>query len=70
MNLGGIVRASPSIPPFFIVDHLPIIGRKMELSITTGADGLGLVAYYDTTNGNLNVAHLSNALGIPFTRRR
>ena len=30
-------------------------------SITTGADGLGLISYYDQTNQNLKVAHCSNA---------
>jgi hypothetical protein len=34
-------------------------------SITTGADGLGLISYYDTTNGNLKVAHCANYLCIP-----
>jgi hypothetical protein len=29
-------------------------------SITIGADGLGLISYYDTTNGDLKVAHCSN----------
>lgn len=30
-------------------------------SITVGADGLGLISYYDGTGGNLDVAHCSNA---------
>jgi preprotein translocase subunit Sec61beta len=30
-------------------------------SVTIGADGLGLISYYDGTNGNLNVAHCSDA---------
>jgi hypothetical protein len=29
-------------------------------SITIGADGLGLISYYDATNGDLKVAHCSN----------
>ena len=29
-------------------------------SIAIGADGLGLISYYDATNGNLKVAHCSN----------
>jgi hypothetical protein len=39
-------------------------------SITIGADGLGLISYYDFTNGDLKVAHLSNRLGVPWHRPR
>ena len=30
-------------------------------SVTIGADGLGLISYYDETNGDLKVAHCSNS---------
>ena len=31
-----------------------------DTSITIGADGLGLINYYDDTNNDLKVAHCSN----------
>jgi hypothetical protein len=39
------------------------------VSLATGADGLGIVAYRDTSLA-LKIAHLSNPLGIPYFRRR
>jgi hypothetical protein len=33
----------------------------MDTSVTIGADGLGLISYYDVTNGDLKVAHCSDA---------
>ena len=39
-------------------------------SITIGADGLGLISYFDSTNGDLKVAHCSNPFCIPYFRRR
>jgi hypothetical protein len=41
-----------------------------QISVTVGTDGLGLISYYDGTNGNLKVAHLSNPFGVPYFRRR
>jgi len=34
------------------------VGR--DTSITIGADGLGLISYYDATNDDLKVAHCSD----------
>jgi hypothetical protein len=39
-------------------------------SIAIGADGLGLISYYDATNGDLKVAHCSNLTCVPYHRRR
>ena len=39
-------------------------------SITIGADGLGLIGYYDVTNGDLKVAHCSSVLCQPYVVRR
>jgi preprotein translocase subunit Sec61beta len=39
-------------------------------SITIGTDGMGLISYYDDTNGDLKSAHLSNVFGVPYFRRR
>jgi len=38
--------------------------------VTIGVDGLGLISYYDSTNDDLRVAHLSNIFGIPYVRYR
>jgi hypothetical protein len=40
------------------VDSFQDVGQ--HTSITIGADGLGLVSYYDATYGDLKVAHCSN----------
>jgi hypothetical protein len=37
-------------------------------SITIGADGLGLISYYDNLNGDLRVFHCSNLTCTPYTR--
>ena len=40
------------------LDFVGDVGR--DASITTGADGLGLIGYFDWTNGSLKVAHCTN----------
>ena len=53
----------------FAVDTAGSVGQTTT-SITLGADGLGLISYYDTTNADLKVLHCSNTLCQPFVRRR
>jgi preprotein translocase subunit Sec61beta len=38
----------------------PALNVGASSSITVGADGLGLISYYDLTNGDLRVAHCAN----------
>jgi preprotein translocase subunit Sec61beta len=47
-------------PPFSLSTHDPSGAAGSHTSITIGADGLGLISYYDSTNGSLKVAHCSN----------
>ena len=39
-------------------------------SMTVGSDGLPLISYTDTTNGDLKVAHCSNRFCVPYHRPR
>ena len=41
-------------------DNGPSVG--FDTSVTVGADGLGLVSYYDNGNGDLKAAHCSDVL--------
>lgn len=50
------------------LDSAGWVGQRT--SITIGADGLGLISYFDRTNLDLKVAHCSNTLCVPFHRRR
>ncbi len=51
------------------VDTAGTVGQ-LNTAITLGADGLGLISYYDATNADLKVLHCSNSLCQPFVRRR
>jgi hypothetical protein len=59
---GSVVCRADSLPqPGFAVTALDgpgIVGYAS--SVTIGADGLGLISYYDHTNGDLKVAHCAN----------
>ena len=50
----------------------PVDGGLLGLytSATIGADGLGLISYYDDTNANLKVAHCANTFCVAYFRRR
>lgn len=43
-------------------DHIETHGdfRWLEASVAIGADGLGIVSYYDYTNANLKVTHCAD----------
>lgn len=52
----------PPPPPPATLTTLDSVGDVGEhTSISTGADGLGLISYYDVTNADLKVAHCENA---------
>jgi hypothetical protein len=52
------------------IETVDSLGSSSRTSITIGSDGLPLIAYYDSTNNDLRVAHCSNPLCTPFHRRR
>jgi hypothetical protein len=49
---------NPSDIPFSTLDSIGDVGT--DSSLTLGIDGLGLISYYDNTNGNLKVAHCND----------
>ena len=55
---GAFSRAIPSISTIIALDTTGNVGEST--SITIGADGLGLISYYDGSNGDLKVAHCAN----------
>jgi hypothetical protein len=46
------------------------VGVGDQLSLTLGADGLGLMSFYDYTLKDLEVAHCANTFCEPYFRRR
>jgi Calx-beta domain len=56
--LAGTTGTAWATSTLTILDEAGDVGRHVRLAI--GADGLGLIAYYDLTNRDLKVAHCSN----------
>ncbi len=54
-----LLNAARSAGAAATVDSAGDVGRYT--SITISADGLGLISYYDNTNGDLKVMHCGNA---------
>ena len=62
---------SRTIPKNNTITSLDTTGGVGEYSSATiGSDGLGLISYYDDTNGDLKVAHCENTFCVPYFRRR
>jgi hypothetical protein len=53
----AIVRSTPGLNALTTLDST---GVGLFTSATVGADGLGLISYYDNTNQDLKVAHCTN----------
>jgi hypothetical protein len=58
---GSVVCTASSPQTGFSLSTLDSAGNVgLFTSITVGSDGVGLISYYDITNGDLKVAHCSN----------
>jgi hypothetical protein len=71
VNSDGTVACQTVTPPaggFTVSTIEPCSGCGAYSSITIGTDGLGLISYYDSINGDLKVAHCSNAACTSATR--
>jgi hypothetical protein len=55
-----VSAASRLTAPRFLLDTIGYVGQYP--SITIGADGPGLISYYDAADGDLKVAHCPDAL--------
>src|SRR5215216_2040410 len=58
----AIVRSAPAANTITTLDAAGVVVGDVgeNTSATVGADGLGLVSYYDRTSGDLKVAHCSD----------
>ena len=63
----AIDRSAPAAAAVATLDSAGNVGNST--AATVGADGLGLISYYDG-QGNLVIVHCSNAACVPFTRPR
>jgi hypothetical protein len=57
-HCADLACTSPNPPPSTLDSGLANVG--LYTSATIGADGLGLISYYDATAGDLKVAHCNN----------
>ena len=63
-----VARNIPASNVITTLDSTANVGKYS--SITIGADGLGLISYYDSTNSDLKVVHCANTFCSPYFRRR
>ena len=63
-----IHRSVPKATTITPIDTVGDVGYYT--SVTIGADGLGLISYYDSTEGDLKVAHCENAFCSSYFRRK
>jgi hypothetical protein len=64
----AVSRTIPATNTITSLDTTGIVGRST--SVTIGADGLGLISYFDSTNGDLKVLQCENTFCSPYFRRR
>src|SRR5215216_3078682 len=59
----ALIRSAPAANTITTLDAAGVVVGDVgeNTSATVGADGLGLVSYYDRTNGDLKVAHCGDA---------
>jgi hypothetical protein len=64
----AVRRAIPAANTITALDTGDSVGYYS--AVTIGADGLGLISYFDETDNDLKVAHCENTFCVPYFRRR